>query len=163
MAIDKFPIFSDMEFVPSDAFPIEDSPTRNRLVESNVIVDFVRQLGRELIFVEAKSSFPNPANRETSERFDEEVAAICEKFTVSLKLFAAAKVGVTEDILPDVMTTSDKVQITLALVIRRFENEAWCVPVQKALMRSLPDEIRKLWRPNVKVYTPESAKEYALI
>jgi hypothetical protein len=162
MAADKFPMFSDMEFIQTDAFPIEDSSARNRLPGSK-IVDFVRKIDGELLFVEAKSSFPNPAAAETPERFDEEIVAICDKFAVSLKLFSAIKVGVTEDFLPDAFSSAEKVQVTLALVIRRFENEEWCIPVKKALEQALPSDIFRLWTPNVKVYTPTSAKEFALI
>jgi hypothetical protein len=162
MSIDKFPIFSDMKFLSTDAFPIEDSPARNRLLGGG-IVDFVRKIDRELLFVEVKSSFPNPNTAETPKRFDEEVASICDKFAVSLKLFSAIKVGVTEDMLPDALSSADKIQVTLALVIRRFEKEEWCVPVKKALEMALPLEIIKLWKPNVKVYTRTSAQEFTLI
>jgi hypothetical protein len=162
MSIDKFPVFSDMKFVSTDAFPIEDSSARNRLLEGG-IVDFVRKIGSELLFVEAKSSFPNPNTAETPKRFDEEIEAICDKFVVTLKLFSAIKVGVTEDMLPDALSSADKVQVTLALVIRRFEKEEWCVPVKKALEMALPLGIIKLWKPNIKVYTRTSAKEFTLI
>jgi hypothetical protein len=151
-----------MQFISTDAFPIEDSSARSRLPEGR-IVDFVRKIDSELLFVEVKSSFPNPNSAETPERFDEEVTAIRDKFAVSLELFSAIKVGVTEDLLPDALSAADKVQVTFALVICKFEKEEWCVPVKKALERDLPQEIIKLWKPNVKVYTSISAKEFTLI
>jgi hypothetical protein len=162
MPIDKFPVFSGMKFISTDAFPIEDSPARNRLPIRRT-VDFVRKIDGELLFVEAKSSFPNPNTAETPERFNEEITAICDKFSASLTLFSAIKVGVTEDILPIALSSADKVKITLALVIRRFAREEWCVPVKKELMDRIPKEIMELWEPNVKVYTQASAKEFILI
>jgi hypothetical protein len=53
--------------------------------------------------------------------------------------------------------------VTFALVIRDFEKDEWCVPVKKALEMALPSRIIKLWKPNVKVYTRTSAKEFTLI
>ncbi|MDR1291440.1 MAG: hypothetical protein LBK06_09590 [Planctomycetaceae bacterium] len=163
MTEDKFPRFSGVDFISKDAFPIENSPTRKRLTEDGKIVDFVRKLGSELLFVEVKSSFPNPNNTETPESFSKEIAAICDKFTVSLKIFSAIKVGVTEDILPDALSYADKVKVTLAVVICKFEKEEWCVPIKNALLRNLPDEIIKLWMPTIKVYTIAAAKEFTLI
>jgi hypothetical protein len=56
-----------MKFVCENVFHIEKSPQCARLSSSIKTVEFVRAKGDRLLFVEAKSSFPNPHNLEPNE------------------------------------------------------------------------------------------------
>ena len=61
MAEDKFPHFSGMDFIPDDAYPIEDSVVyiniKNKGIRS---VEFVRIKDDKLLFIEAKASVAHP-------------------------------------------------------------------------------------------------------
>jgi hypothetical protein len=100
---------SGMCFVADNAFHIEKSPQYTELGDSVKTVEFVRAKGERLLFVEAKSSFPNPRNKRPNqakgnktgeEIFREEIADICDKFTHSLNLYSAVDIGVTKDGFP---------------------------------------------------------------
>jgi len=94
---------SGLAFIDENVFHIEKSPLYTQLGNNVKTVEFIRSINKDLLFVEAKSSFPNPdgtipnpkkGNKIGTELFDEEIADICEKFTHSLNLYSAIKVGV---------------------------------------------------------------------
>jgi hypothetical protein len=152
-----------MEFIADDAFPIEESTSIQLMPRGSKIIDLVRKTGSNLLLIEAKSSFPNCNNHESTSAFDEQIEDIVKKFIDSLTLYSAIKVGVTNDVLPDSLENSDKIKLVLVLVIRGFEREQWCRPVQKAIMMKLPESMKKLWNPSVQVYNYTLAKEYRLV
>jgi len=53
---------SKMEFISDNAFRIEKSPLYTNLGEGIKSVEFIRVKEDNLLFVEARSSFPDPNN-----------------------------------------------------------------------------------------------------
>ena len=158
---------SGMDFVDDNAFHIETSSMYTQLGESIKSVEFVRSIGNKLLFIEAKSSFPNPnnptpntneGNKTGSELFREEIENICDKFTHSLNLYSAICVGVTESGLPSEYKQADKVSLVFVLVINGFE-KTWCSSVEVALENKLRKSIciKKIWKPKVHVINHETA------
>jgi hypothetical protein len=162
-----------MNFIADNVFPIEKSTVYTGLGDSVKSVEFVRAKGGKLLFVEAKSSFPNPSNpkpnpdkgdRTGYELFREEIEDICDKFTHSLNLYSAVDVGVTKDGFPPDYRPADKVSLTFILVINGFEM-SWCNEIERALTNRLRESIcmAKIWKPKVLVLNQEIAKRHELI
>ena len=160
-------IESGLNFVPDNAIHIEKSPLYTQLGENVKSVEFVRTIGKKLLFVEAKSSFPNPnnpapnpdkGNKTGTELFREEIADICEKFIHSLNLYSAAEVGVTEIGFPQGYTPSEKVSLEFVLVINGFK-KSWCYGVERALLNKIRESIcmARIWKPKVYVINHEAA------
>jgi hypothetical protein len=156
-----------MEFVSENVFHIEKSPQYARLRGSIRTVEFVRAKGDRLLFVEAKSSFPNPnnlkpnvvkGNKTGKEIFLEEVADICDKFAHSLSLYSAISIGATDDGFPDDYEPSTKAALSFVLVIRGFE-KTWCDEIERALKERIRESvsITKIWKPEVLVMNDETA------
>jgi hypothetical protein len=158
---------SGMRFVSENVFHIEKSPQYAELGGSVKTVEFVRAKGKTLLFVEAKSSFPNPnnlmpnparGNKTGEELFREEIADICDKFTHSLNLYSAVGIGVTKDGFPPDYKPADKVRLVFILVINGFER-SWCDKIEKALEQWIRESacMSKIWNPEVIVINNETA------
>jgi hypothetical protein len=148
-------------------FHIEKSPQYAELDSNVKTVEFVRSMGGNLLFVEAKSSFPNPRSLESNEAkgnktgeelFREAVADICDKFTHTLSLYSAIHVGVTNDSFPDDYLPSPKVSLMFILVIRGFE-KSWCDEIVRSLRErvSKSASIAKIWKPKIIVMNEKVA------
>jgi hypothetical protein len=160
MGTDKFPHYSGMDFVPDNTFVIEDVPARLACDEHIRSVEFIRRKDKNIIFIEAKSSFANPANSPAPYRA--EANEICEKFIHSLSLLSAIKVGVVDEALPEQFDYSGKVSLMFILVVRDHKSE-WCRPIKRALEQLLPVYIRKIWKPSVYVINSATAKKRNLV
>jgi hypothetical protein len=160
MNVDKFPHYSGMDFVTNNAFVIETSLQYTSLDKSVRSVEFVRAEDDNLMFIEAKSSFPKPddANAAKTARFIEEVGTICDKFTHSLNLYSAIRVGVANNNLPDDFKPADKVSIVFVLVINGFDR-GWCIPIRNALTQKINQSLimAKIWKPEVFVINDKAA------
>lgn len=75
-------------FQPSNIFEPEKSQTYTKIKDHVKIADLiVYDHGKnKVLIIEAKSSFPNPENPSSTERFDEEVDFIHQKFVNGLTL-----------------------------------------------------------------------------
>lgn len=94
--------------------------------------------GNRLVFVEAKSSWSNPANKED---FEHNADAVVEKMVDSLSTLAAAHLGKQPDIkneLPGKIRSFkwQKCDIYLRLVIPTFK-DSWLPPISDALRTKL--------------------------
>ena len=160
---------SGMKFIDDNAFHIENSPTYTRLKEEKSIksVELILSKGNKLLFIEAKSSFPNPNNpmpnpdkgyKTGSELFREEIKNICDKFIHPLNLYSAIKIGVAEGEFPQEYNPSKKVSLVFVLVIRCFERP-WCSYIERALKNRIFESIciEKIWKPEVHVLNHEAA------
>jgi hypothetical protein len=158
---------SGMLFVADNAFHIEKSPQYKKLSHSVKTVEFIRTRGKQLLFVEAKSSFPNPhnqmpnktkGNKTVQNLFRKEIADICEKFTHSLNLYSAVDIGVTKDRFPSDYIPADKVRLIFILVIKEFEM-AWCDVIERALKLHFNESVcmTQIWKPKVMVINNENA------
>jgi hypothetical protein len=166
-------IESGMEFIADNTFHIERSPLYTSLGGGVKSVEFIRAIENKLLFIEAKSSFPNPDSLKTipreggktgKELFHEAVKDICDKYTHSLNLYAAIATGVTEDGFPPDYAPGDKVSLLFILVIKGFE-KSWCAGVERALTNQMRNSVwmSKIWRPNIVVINEKVAVERGLI
>ncbi|MDR1539555.1 MAG: hypothetical protein LBU32_16455 [Clostridiales bacterium] len=160
MGTDKFPHYSGMDFVPDNAFVIEDAPVRLTCGEHIRSVEFIRRKGTDLIFIEAKSSFANPASSPAPYRT--EVSEICEKFIHSLNILSAIKVGAVDEALPAQFDYSGKASLMFILVVRDHKAQ-WCRPIKRELEQLLPVHIKKIWKPSVYVINSETARKQNLL
>ena len=65
-AMDRVIIESGMHFIAENSFYIEKSNIYTKLGEGIKSIEFVRVIDNKLLFVEAKSTFPNPSNSSTA-------------------------------------------------------------------------------------------------
>ena len=155
---------SGMEFVSDNAFYIEKSDLYTKLGDSVRSVEFIRVKGDKLLFVEAKTTFPDPNNPnvENKARFQSGIGEICEKFIHSLNLVSSVEVGVAGNTYKQNFILPDSVSIEFILVIKKHELK-WCKQVKEKLTTTLPKHIIKIWRPVVHVINADNAKRWNLI
>jgi len=166
-------IESDMKFVADNIFDIEEYMASGGY-DGVKSVEFVRSIGDKLLFVEAKSSFPNPDNpkpnldkgdKTGSQRFDEEITKICDKFIHSLNLYSAVGIGVIEGGFPPEYKPADNVSLQFILVIRDHEN-SWCINIERALTNRIRESsicMSKIWKPEVIVMNDKIATKHKII
>jgi hypothetical protein len=154
---------SGMDFIADNAFHIEKSDIYTKLKDSIKTVEFIRAKDDNLLFVEAKSSFPNPNNSGSFVKFQSEIDDICDKFIHSLNLYSSIAIGVNEQLLPD-FQPAIKVSLNFVLIFNNFDHK-WCAPVEKALTNQLRKSecIAKIWKPTVFVINHETATKQNLI
>ena len=112
------PIFeSGMNFIVDNTFHIEQSDIYIKLKGSIKTVEFIRTIDDNLLFVEAKSSFPKPDNPspDNPKNFKNQIDDIYDKFVHSLNLYASIVVGVNEQLPPDFKPPS-KISLRFVLV-----------------------------------------------
>ena len=157
---------SGMDFIADNTFHIEHSPLYTDKLSGNRIktVEFIRVKDNNLIFLEAKTTFPKPddnPNAEESGRFEIALKKVCEKFIHSLNLYSSVKVGVTEIQLPEDFLPPDKVTLTFVLVVENHKLE-WCRSIKTALVKVLPFYLHMIWKPIVHVINHNTAIKYKL-
>jgi len=157
-------IESDMDFISDNAFYIEKSRQYTGLGKGIKSVEFIRIINDSLLFVEAKTSFPNLQNDSTDNRtrFNSQVVEICDKYVHSLNLYYSIYAGITDITFPDGFVPKDKVSIEFVLVIKNHKNE-WCRRVKYAIEDALPKYLLKIWRPKIHVLNHENAQKKNLI
>jgi hypothetical protein len=143
-------IESGVRFIADNAFYIEKSELYKNIRKGIRSVEFIRSRNGDLMFVEAKSSFPNQSNLESIEQFYNQINDVCDKFIHSLNLFASIKVGATEDDVLNRLIYSNRIAVMFVLVIKHHE-QIWCDGVEKAIKQTLPLYLMKIWRPKVLV------------
>jgi len=155
---------SGMDFIVDNAFEIEKSKIYKELGEGIKSVEFVRVIDDMLLFVEAKTTFPNPNNPSENEpnKFLDEVEDICDKFIHSLNLYLSIEVGVAENVQECEISKPDNVTILLVLIIKKHQLD-WCKPVRIELDRVLPPYFKKIWKPRILVVNHEEAVNLSLV
>jgi len=149
---------SGMDFIAENTFRIEESTTYTNIGEGIKSVEFIRAKGDKLLFVEAKTTFPNPDNpsAENYIRFQEEITDICDKFIHSLNLYASVKIGVNEEAFANDFVPPEMISLVLILVVKNHE-PSWCRKIQPKLISALPSYLKKIWKPEVLVMNHETA------
>ena len=150
-----------MDFIADNSFHIEKSSIYKKLLSQGIrSVEFVRVKDDELLFVEAKTTFPNPNNPsvENRKKFQSEINEICDKFIHSLNLFSSVKVGVAENAFPIGFVLPEKVSLKFILVIKDHELK-WCRKIKIALNDKLPSYLNKIWKPNIRVINHDGARK----
>lgn len=161
--MDRIITESGMNLIADNAFHIEKSNLYKKLQNSVKSVEFVRVKEDKLLFVEAKTSLPNPDNpsADNPENFQIQIDDICKKFVHSLNLYSSIITGVTETVLPTDFNVPDKISIILVLIVKNHEAR-WCKPVKIKLIQSLPRYFKKIWTPAVIVINHETATKQNL-
>ena len=141
---------SDMKFVSDNVFHIEKSQEFTILGDNVKSVEFVRVRDNDLMFIEAKTSFPNPNNpvKGNAEKFESEILEICDKFNHSLNLFASLSLGVSKNTIPEALTLPENLEIVFVLVIKNH-NLKWCKAIRDGIMITLPLYFKRIWKPTV--------------
>lgn len=166
---------SEMNFGPfaeADLFQIEKSKIYKELGTGVKTVEFVlRADEKRIVFLEAKKSCPNMANRYESEekeqKFEEYYSSVTEKFAASLQIYLASVLNRYEDIsevgreLRNVESLQD-IQLKFILVVKKAEDIAWLAGPRAELEARLR-QLRKIWRIEVAVLNEELAREYRLM
>jgi len=155
---------SGMDFIADNTFYIEESTLFKNIGDGIKSVEFIRVIDDKLLFVEAKTTFPNPNNPsiDNYQKFLSEANDICEKFIHSLNILASVKVCTTEEVFPDDFILPEKVIIVFILVIKNHELK-WCKPIKKKIISTLPLYLKKIWKPEIYVINKNMAIKYNLI
>lgn len=155
-------------FLNEHFFHIEKSKIYNKLQNGLQIAEFllIQPEKNRLLVVEAKSSSPNPENKESQITFDDFIAEITEKlsnsFTLGLALCLERHVDHKDEIskcFKDIAL--DSVKIVLLLVINGHKEE-WLAPLSEALQEKLKRTSR-IWPLEVLVLNEKMAQSYNLI
>jgi hypothetical protein len=155
---------SGMDFIADNTFHIEESSLYKNIGEGVRSVEFIRIKDNLLVFVEAKTAFPNPNNpsEENYAKFQSEIGEVCEKFTHSLNLFSLVEVGLAEEEYPNDFTAPARVSLVFMLVIKNHKLD-WCRNVKGKFIAALPRYLKKIWKPTVYVINQEIAMEQGFV
>ena len=159
------------KFDEADLFHIENSNIYKKLGSGIKTVEFILKYDENsIIFLEAKKSCPNAANRYESEekeqKFEEYYSSITEKFIASLQIYLAAILDKYQDVseVGDRLRTMDSmknIQLKFILVVKNAEDITWLAgPLAELKARLL--QLRKIWGVEVAVLNEELAREYSL-
>ncbi|RHP44002.1 hypothetical protein [Clostridium sp. AF32-12BH] len=160
------------KFDEAELFHIENSKIYKELGSGIKTVEFILQYDKNnILFLEAKKSCPNAANRHESskkeEKFEEYYASITEKFVASLQIYLAAildKFQDTSEVGEKLRSVGSlkNLQLKFVLVVKNAEDITWLAgPMAELKARLL--QIRKIWGVEIAVLNEELAKEYKLI
>ena len=155
---------SGMDFVGDNAFYIEKSSLYKKLGNGVKSVEFIRIKGDSLLFIEAKTTYPNPNNpsAENLTKFHMAIEDTCEKFLHSLNLFSSVKVGVAEFVLSDDFFALKSASLVFILVVKNHELR-WCNRIRTSILNSLPLYLKNIWKPIVYVINHEAAAKRNLV
>jgi hypothetical protein len=158
------------EYPDADVFQIEKSAIYQKLSDNVKAVEFIlKRDEKTILWVEAKSSSPNPKNTENAAKFDLFLSEVCKKFEHSLSLFVSAilkRIPDTHNEISRQLREMDyeKVSFKLILVIKGH-NEIWLQPIADGLKRKLIT-CMKIWHvdpiKDIVVINDEGAKHYNL-
>ncbi len=159
------------KFDETDLFHIEDSKIYKDLGSGIKTVEFILKYDENsIVFLEAKQSCPNAANRYESEekekKFEEYYSSITEKFIESLQIYLATildKFQNTEEVGDKLKTVGSmkNIQLKFFLVVKNAEDIAWLAgPLAELKARLL--QIRKIWGVEIAVLNERLASEYKL-
>lgn len=154
---------SGMDFIADNSFHIEKSGIYTKLGQGIRSIEFVRVKDEKLLFIEAKTTFPNPNNpsMENLNKFQSEINEICDKFIHSLNLFSSVTVGVAENAFPISFVLPEKTSMKFILVIKNHESK-WCRIIKTAITCALPLYLKEIWKPEVFVVNQTVATEQGL-
>ena len=146
-----------------DLFHIETSEIYKKLGDGIPTVEFILKYnGNNIVFLEAKKSCPNVANRyeskEKEQKFEEYYGSITEKFISSLQIYLAAimnRYQETSEIGDNLRSVSNMkdVKLKFILVVKNAEDITWLAgPLVELRARLL--KVRKIWGVDVDTTIP---------
>ena len=152
------------EFEEKHIFKIENSNLHSSLGDGIKTVEFVVSVKPdEILFVEAKSSSPQP-KAENKERFDEFIDEISDKFIHSFNMYLTSVLKRNlVDKIPDKLLNIEleTAKFKFILIIKGHKIE-WLQPLKDAFDRIMID-YNKIWKSSVIIMNDEIAKEFKLI
>ncbi len=152
------------EFEEKHIFQIENSNLHSSLGDGIKTVEFVVSVKPdEILFVEAKSSSPQP-KAENKERFDEFIDEISDKFIHSFNMYLTSVLKRNlVDKIPDKLLNIEleTAKLKFILIIKGHKIE-WLQPLKDAFDRIMID-YNKIWKSSVIIMNDEIAKEFKLI
>lgn len=160
------------EFDEKDLFYIEKAKIYKKLGDGIKTVEFVLKYNeKSIMFLEAKESCPNAANRTESKekeiKFEEYYSSVTEKFVSSLQIYLATLLDKYQDIseVGENLQNVDglkNIQLKFVLVIENAKDVTWLAgPLAELKARLL--QIRKIWDVEIAVLNKELAGEFGLI
>ena len=155
---------SEMDFIDDNVFHIEQSSAYNRLSKNGIkSVEFVRTKGNYLLFVEAKSTLPNPNNPTDGnlEKFETQISEICEKFNHSLNIYSSIGIGASNEPFPSDFAPPNRTSVRFVLVIKNHK-PAWCRHIKHKIEATLPPYLNTIWKPEILVINHIIATKYNL-
>ena len=159
---------SGMRFIRDNAFRIEKSDVHEKVKSNGVkVVEFIRIIENQLLFVEAKKSLRDPNSGERAVKFfEEEIEKIRDKFINSLNLFVSIKIGVYDVNYPDDFILPKNVSLVFALVVKEHD-EIRCKLINDVLVQSINQVMPRywmyIWKPIVQVMNHEMAVSQNLV
>lgn len=160
------------KFEETNLFYIEKSNIYKNLGSGIKAVEFVlRQNENSIIFLEAKKSCPNAANRYESEikeeKFEEYYSSISGKFIESFQIYLAAILNRFQDVSEigddlKVVNSFKDIQLKFILVIKNAVDVAWLASPRAELENRL-FQMRKIWDIKIVVLNEELADKYHLL
>ena len=152
------------EFEEKHIFQIKNSNLHSSLGDGIKTVEFVVSVKPdEILFVEAKSSSPQP-KAENKERFDEFIDEISDKFIHSFNMYLTSVLKRNlVDKIPDKLLNIEleTAKFKFILIIKGHKIE-WLQPLKDAFDRIMID-YNKIWKSSVIIMNDEIAKEFKLI
>lgn len=152
------------EFEEKHIFQIENSNLHSSLGDGIKTVEFVVSVKPdEILFVEAKSSSPQP-KAENKERFDEFIDEISDKFIHSFNMYLTSvlKRNLVDKIPDKILNIElETAKFKFILIIKGHKIE-WLQPLKDAFDRIMID-YNKIWKSSVIIMNDEIAKEFKLI
>ena len=152
------------EFEEKHIFQIENSNLHSSLGDGIKTVEFVVSVKPdEILFVEAKSSSPQP-KAENKERFDEFIDEISDKFIHSFNMYLTSVLKRNlVDKIPDKLLNIEleTAKFKFILIIKGHKIE-WLQPLKDAFDRIMID-YNKIWKSSVIIMNDEIAQEFKLI
>lgn len=159
------------KFDEENLFHIEDSKIYKDLGSGIKTVEFILKWKKnEILFLEAKTTYPNSANKNESmekiQKFEEYYSEITEKFIDSLQVYLAAVMGRYQD-LAEIgaelrsVDSMKEIRLKFILVVKNAKDITWLAgPLAELKARLL--QVRKIWGVEVAVLNEELAKENKL-
>ena len=159
---------SEMNFGPfdeNDVLYIEKTVLYKKLGENVKIAEFIFKKNNSIVFVEAKSSAPNPGG-DSADDFVTYIEKISQKLNNAFSLLLSAKLNIVNDSKQETekfiqLEEIANKKIAFRLVIRNTRKE-YLRPIQDALQKKLLAQ-SKIFNIDVKVINDEIAKQYKLI
>lgn len=151
-------------FPEESCYKVEDSGTHKSLGTGIKICECIVKHNEKVLFIEAKTSFAKPGNKEG---FSEGIQEIVEKFRNSILVYAGILVDrpyMEREELPSELTlvAVRRVPMKCYLLIKNHEKE-WLPPVDEALNQALLSVRKTFAIADIKVMNAEMALKYHLI
>jgi hypothetical protein len=158
------------EYEINDLFRIETSKIYEELGSGVKTVEFILKQKNMILFLEAKKSCPNAANKNDSDKkmedFEEFYSSVTEKFVDSLQIFLAyltERYPDTSEVGTNLVKQKTLKDINLRFVLVITNAELGWLAGPKAILEERLIKYRRIWNVEVAVLNSDLAREYKLV